>query len=64
MTAMETLAEPAADLDTEPAAVSSVVDVRHIPLGRLPAAGGDALRRIVPPADSARVPVAAFGASL
>jgi FXSXX-COOH protein len=43
---------------------SAVADVRHVPLNQLTASTADALRRIVPPEDTARVPVAAFNASL
>jgi FXSXX-COOH protein len=51
--------------ETKTPAVSAVVDVRRVPLSALSGeANGDALRRIVVPSGSARVPVAAFNASL
>jgi hypothetical protein len=44
---------------------SSVSDLRQVPLAGLPrTTDADALRRIVPTADSSRVPVAVFNASL
>jgi len=43
---------------------SAVVDVRRVPLNRLSVATDDSLRRIVPPAETSHVPVAAFNASL
>lgn len=54
---------------TQPASATGIptasVDVRNVPLGRLATAATAAtLRRIVPEADDARVPVAAFNASL
>lgn len=49
---------------TSRAATTAVTDVRRIPLNQVAAATADSLKRIVPPKDSRRVPVAAFNASL
>lgn len=45
-------------------ATTAVADVRAISLNQVAAATADSLKRIVPPRDSNRVPVAAFNASL
>lgn len=44
--------------------VSQISDVRHVPLDVLAFEDGEQLRRIVPVAETSRVPVAAFNASL
>ncbi len=49
----------------QPAPLATAIsDVRNVPLGNLALATADQLRRIVPAAGAARVPVAAFNASL
>ena len=57
---------PAGSPDVTTAPTSAIADIRKVPLNRLGGAGSTsvALDRIVPPADSARVPVAMFNASL
>jgi hypothetical protein len=45
------------------APISAVADVRRVPLSRI-ATDDDSLRRVIPDAGTARVPVAAFNASL
>lgn len=52
------------DVQRAAPAPTTVTDVRAIPLTRVTAATADSLKRIVPPKDSNRVPVAAFNASL
>lgn len=43
---------------------TAVADVRAIPLGRLSSAPSSATRRIVPPAQTPKPPVAAFDSAL
>jgi hypothetical protein len=50
--------------DTRTGSVSAVTDVQRVPLNRLTDTADEALRRIVPPAETTRVLVAAFNASL
>lgn len=45
-------------------APSAVADVRHVPLDRLSEHAEQTARRIVPPADAVKAPVATFDASL
>lgn len=45
-------------------AVTVVADVRSVPLDRLSEHADRALRRVVPPADTLKAPVATFDASL
>lgn len=43
---------------------TAVANVRHVPLKRLAESGLTGLRRVIPPADTTKLPVAAFDASL